>query len=225
MRLILAMSSLVLFFFQFVSAEERVLYEQVIDNKPALQTEATVYLGDRMLTQRKGAWKECITPKETLQVKKWGFNVVYKGNEPACKASLGSKDYTPTYELVPNQPMMDIVWKPKANKSKLCVRMIFGGTNYCAKKLSEDSVVEGETFIYEPNSFQQSWEYAGRNDDILKFAYSEFTDNFSRQAFSREFQIDLSEGNIAAYKGAIVEIVDATNVQITYKVIRNFESE
>ena len=103
--------------------------------------------------------------------------------------------------------------------------MLFGGTNYCAKKLAEDSVVEGETFIYEPNSFQQSWEYAGRSGDILKFAYSEFTDKFARQAFSREFQIDLSEGNIAAYKGAIVEIVDATNVQITYKVIRNFLPE
>ena len=35
----------------------------------------------------------------------------------------------------------------------------------------------------------------------------------------------LSEGNIAAYKGAIIEIVEATNVQIKYKIIRNFSSD
>jgi|TARA_B100001964_G_scaffold237736_1_gene301823 hypothetical protein len=29
----------------------------------------------------------------------------------------------------------------------------------------------------------------------------------------------------AAYKGAIIEIIEATNVQIKYKVIRNFSSD
>jgi len=59
----------------------------------------------------------------------------------------------------------------------------------------------------------------------LKFNYSEFTDGFAKQGFTREFQIDLLEGNIAAYKGAIIEIIDATNVQIKHKVIRNFSSD
>ena len=47
---------------------------------------------------------------------------------------------------------------------------------------------------------------------------------FLRESFSREFQVDLTEGNVAAYKGAIIEVIDATNVQIKYKVIRNFSS-
>ena len=44
------------------------------------------------------------------------------------------------------------------------------------------------------------------------------------QAFTREFQVDLSKGKIAAYKGAIIEILEATNVQIKYK-FRNFSSD
>jgi len=45
----------------------------------------------------------------------------------------------------------------------------------------------------------------------------------ARQAFTRDFEIDLDEGNVAAYKGAILEIQEATNVGITYKVIRGFQ--
>ena len=96
---------------------------------------------------------------------------------------------------------------------------------YCIKNLSAEDIIQNETFVYKENSFQQTIEYAGRNGDILKLNYSEFSDGFARQAFTREFQVDLSEGNIAAYKGAIIEIVEATNVQIKYKVIRNFASD
>ena len=42
---------------------------------------------------------------------------------------------------------------------------------------------------------------------------------------SREFTLDLSEGNVVAYKGAIIEILEVTNMQIKYKVIRNFSSD
>ena len=64
-----------------------------------------------------------------------------------------------------------------------------------------------------------------RSGNNLKFAYSEFTDGFSKQSYSREFQVDLTDGNVVAYKGAVIEIVEATNVLIKYKVIRNFATE
>ena len=34
--------------------------------------------------------------------------------------------------------------------------------------------------------------------------------------------IDLTEGNIVAYKGIILEVTDVTNVSIKYKVIKHF---
>ena len=65
----------------------------------------------------------------------------------------------------------------------------------------------------------------GGGGDILTFTYSEFTGGYARQAFTREFQVDLTEGNVAAFKGSIVEILEATNIKINYRVIRNFASD
>lgn len=49
-----------------------------------------------------------------------------------------------------------------------------------------------------------------------------FTNGLARDAFTREFSIDLSEDNTGAYKGAVFEIIKSTNSTIEYKVIRNF---
>ena len=67
-------------------------------------------------------------------------------------------------------------------------------------------------------------EYTGSNDDLLTFTYSEFRDSYAREALNREFQVDLGKGNIAGFKGVILETIEATNMSIRYKVIRNFQS-
>lgn len=206
---------------------ENTLYEETIYNQPGVGVEAEAYLGDRMLSQAKGEWKECITPVKTFSKKTMGWLYLYKGGEPICKSELKDKYYFPTYNNAVghgNDMGVQVRWKKKGKKSSLC-QCQMGLCGGCAKKLSEDDVKDGETFIYTNNSFQQTIEYAGRSGDILKLNYSEFSDGWARQAFTREFQVDLSEGPIAAYKGAIIEIIDATNVQIKYKVIRNFASD
>lgn len=210
-----------------VVTQNRTLYEETIYNKPVRGVEHEVYLGDRMLMQQIGEWKECITPQKTYSKTTFGWTGIYKSGEPICKVKLKDKYYRPTYVNATghgNETTQMVSWKGKKGKYKLC--QTAGGMNaYCVKKLNEDDVKVGETFIYKQNSFQQTIEYAGRSSDILKFNYSEFTGGFARQAFSREFQVDLSEGNVAAYKGAIIEVIDATNIQIKYKVIRNFSSD
>jgi len=215
------------FFAPYLLGSEKTLYEEVVFNKPEVASVTEVYLGDRMLSQQVGEWKECITPKKTLSKQNWGgAKFVFKANQPMCKLDLDSKYFTPTYHLAEGvSGIFPVRWKQKGNKSSLCACPPMASCGVCVKKLPEDAVKHGQTFIYSENSFQQTIEYSGRSDDILKFNYSEFSDGFARQAFTREFQIDLSEGNIAAYKGAIIEIINATNVQIKYKVIRNFSSD
>jgi len=209
-----------------LSSAENILYEETIYNLPNRGVETEVYLGDRMVSQQKGEWRECITPKRTFTKKSMGWTYSYRGGEPVCKVDLKSKYYSPTYdngEGFGNKTRQAVRWKKKGNKSSLC--QCAGICAACVKKLSEDDVEDGETFIYAKNSFQQTIEYAGRSGDVLKFNYSEFSDGWARQAFSREFQVDLNEGNVAAFKGAVLEIIEATNVQIKYKVIRNFASD
>ena len=100
---------------------------------------------------------------------------------------------------------------------------IMGMNNHCVKKLSSDDFKYENVFISQENSMQRVIEYAGKKGTIVKFIYSEFKDNMIRNAFTREFEVDLNEGNVVAYKGAIMEIIEATNATITYKVVRHFQ--
>ena len=207
------------------ASQAKTLYEHTTYNKPDLGVENEVYLGDRMLVQQVGEWKECITPHKTYSVDKFGTNAIYKGGEPMCKKELSDKKnyYWPNYNNSGGF-LLKVRWKERKGKYSLCQTSGMM-TAMCVKNLTKNDVEMGETFIYSANSFQQTIDYAGRNGDILKFNYAEYTDGFARQAFTREFQIDLNEGKIAAYKGAIIEVIEATNIQIKYKLIRNFSSD
>ena len=79
-------------------------------------------------------------------------------------------------------------------------------------------------FSISTNTFQQSIEYAGKSGTKLNFTYTEYKEGYARDAFTRNFEIDLSEGDVAAFKGAIIKIHSATNVSIVYEVMRNFQS-
>jgi hypothetical protein len=211
-------------------SQARTLYEEIIYNKPDPGVENEVYLGDRMLVQQVGEWKECITPHKSYNKVIMGTTGIYKAGQPICKTNLSDKFYSPTYANkfhAGKSFWIDVEWGKKKGKYSLCQRegSFIKLTAFCMKNLTEDDVKKGETFIYAENSLQQTIDYAGRSGDVLKFNYSEFSDNFARQAFTREFQIDLNEGKIAAYKGAIIEVIEATNIQIKYKVIRNFSSD
>ena len=74
------------------------------------------------------------------------------------------------------------------------------------------------------DSFQQPIEYLGKSKNILKFAYSEYSDDLARPSFFREFTVDLDEGKTVAFKGAVWEVIEATNAALTYKVVRYFPS-
>jgi len=213
-------------FSSIIGAVEKTLYKEISDNVPALNEEAEVFLGDRMLVQRTGSWRECITPKESYIKKRIGGWVYeLKADEPICKEQASSKGYFATYDSVKSSGSpyrMEIrLKKDKKDFYKLCwVEMGFNSA--CVKKLSKDLLEVGETFVFSENSFQQTIEYAGKSGSILKFIYSEFKDGFSRESFNRDFQVDINEGDIVAFKGAVLKIHEATNFSIKYSVIRHF---
>ena len=73
-----------------------------------------------------------------------------------------------------------------------------------------------------PLNFEQQLIYNGRVGDNLKFVYREFNKNMARSAFSQEVQYDLSESNIIGFKEVRIEVIEATNSNITYKVLKHF---
>lgn len=74
------------------------------------------------------------------------------------------------------------------------------------------------------DGFQQTLIYSGRIGSKINIAYREFSNDIARPAFNNDVEYDLSESMIIGYKGAEIEIVEATNRVIKYRVIRNFNA-
>jgi hypothetical protein len=74
------------------------------------------------------------------------------------------------------------------------------------------------------DGFQQTLIYSGRIGNKINIAYREFSNNTARPAFNNDVEYDLSESMVIGYKGAEIEIVEATNRMIKYKVVRNFNA-
>lgn len=94
------------------------------------------------------------------------------------------------------------------DKTKEC-----GSTKYVLnKKISAIST----------NAFQQTLIYNGKIGNRITLGYREFTSNQARPAFSNNVDYDLSESITIGYKGARLEILQATNTEITYRVLSGF---
>ena len=71
-------------------------------------------------------------------------------------------------------------------------------------------------------SFSQELIYNGCLGNAVKFLYREFIGDIIRAPFTQEIQYDLNESKIIGFKGARIEIVEATNMNLTYIVRKGF---
>ena len=88
---------------------------------------------------------------------------------------------------------------------------------------AESKLERSKAFKTKVDSLQQSIAYMGRDGGLLKFLYVESKNDIQRPEFNRDFLIDLTETPILSVKGAQVEIIDATDTDIKYRVIEYFE--
>lgn len=72
------------------------------------------------------------------------------------------------------------------------------------------------------DSFQQTLIYNGKVGNKVNIGYREFSSDLARPAFNNDFEYDLSESKQIGYEGALLDIIEAGNQQIKYKVIRSF---
>ena len=81
-----------------------------------------------------------------------------------------------------------------------------------------------KTKIIDQNNptFQQELIYNGRHEDNIKFLYRELSNDLMRPAFTQDIQYDLKESNTIGFKGVRIEIIEATNRYIKYRVSKSF---
>lgn len=76
----------------------------------------------------------------------------------------------------------------------------------------------------QPN-FRQELIYSGRSGNQIKVTYREYAGDFLRPGFTQDVQYDLGVENIIGFKGVRIQVVEATNTRLKYKVLRSFPSQ
>lgn len=100
----------------------------------------------------------------------------------------------------------------------ICGVSVFGA-KVCEKNVSFQRLRRPALTV---DGFQQTLLYSGRIGNKINISYREFSNSIARPAFNNDVEYDLGESMTIGYKGAEIEIIEATNRMIKYKVIRNF---
>ena len=77
------------------------------------------------------------------------------------------------------------------------------------------------------DSVKQELIYSGYSNGELKITYREYMNHFARESFFQlaTYEYSIPGSTIISFKGAEVEILDANNVQIKYRVLKGFREE
>lgn len=184
-------------------------------NLPTIGSESTVTLGESMLSKRTGYYVDCLIPNINF----FTSGVRMKSNTPMCADGTNANSFRATahggsvHTLVPSDEK-----RPR----RLCIYEGRGIYEACKEPLLDSDYQIVTNFVSQKNSFQQSIEYLGHTNQVLKFVYTEMYDDSARLSFNRNFEVDLRKGSTLTFKGASLEILDYSNSSVTYKVLENF---
>ena len=104
------------------------------------------------------------------------------------------------------------------NKQKICGVSTLNG-KVCTSNTEYKVTTQQATTA---DAFQQTLIYSGRIGNKINLSYREFSGSIARPAFNNDVEYDINQSNVVGYKGARLEIIEATNELIKYKVISNF---
>lgn len=194
--------------------------EEVLIDYPAIGIETTALVGEEMLSKGSQTTVNAINLKQSVSVGLTSGYTFSPGIYTQVGHSEGKIFYSPVnYGMVQRFFLADpyggmyIDHKEK----ELCGVSVFGGT-VCADADYEVTKHTRNDML----SFQQTLLYSGKIGNKINISYREFSNNKARPAFSNDVEYDLSDNNVIGYKGALLEILNANNLSIKYKVLRNF---
>ena len=93
------------------------------------------------------------------------------------------------------------------------------------RKLKPEQValISDSTYVdVKSPSFKQELVYNGGADDVIRFMYREFKNDMARPAFTQNLVYDLKQGNRVVFRSVELEVVDANNTEIRYRLLSGF---
>lgn len=185
-------------------------------------------IGDKLITTGEEEYQDALKIVESPEYISFGASTVkyrYSKNQ-IFPLSGSTKEWYLYYETKDKTERINYGVAVSRKDEKMIVPFVkldlHNGT--LATKKLEGFKTQKETFINNncSNCFKQEFIYNGKIGSSLKFIYREYVNDMIRPAFNQELQYDLNESYIVGFKGLRIEIVNATNTNIEYKILSSF---
>lgn len=192
-------------------------------SEPPVNSVNTVSVGDRMLSQGVATQREAlyfpVTQKTSFQ------HTIQQGYYPKRGEDEKYIQYGVSNESgagkIVDGPLSDPTQGLTLRKSDnaICVFTVYNMNIDCKTGLDFKQM---NWSTADASSFQQTLLYNGKVGSKINIGYREFSGDMARPAFNNAVEYDLNESRQIGYKGALLDIIDANNQTIKYKVIKNF---
>ncbi|MDZ7694309.1 MAG: hypothetical protein U5K69_24840 [Balneolaceae bacterium] len=85
---------------------------------------------------------------------------------------------------------------------------------------------DAESIPTQSGGFKIELVYQGRTGNTIKVLYREYNNDIARPAFTQVVEYDLDENGkgMIAFKGARIEVLEASSTEVKYQVIKGFEN-
>jgi hypothetical protein len=197
-------------------------------DRPPLNTEAQAELGDTIVEKGRFTTLDGLALHNMLV---WGDGVLLKKytispgtlrarQQDASFVYYFSDRMTVYDAMLGTAPLTGGLCVKKADKSYIRLFAVPGICRFTPKPLPSVDEVR-VTDVDEPG-FRQELIYNGRSVDMVKFLYREFSGDSVRPAFTQDIQYDLKDSSTIGFKGVRIEILNATNTKLNYRVLASF---
>lgn len=216
------------FLFGCAASQRSVAPIQKIFDTPQLHIENTAELGDTIVAKGKIYTydgiellnqvqagdgfiiiKFTVAPQKLLmKLEDDSWQYYYGDNVTAYDAIVGTKPVMGGLKLSRNEP------------GKIA---IFANSPHVTLSPNPEPKIEKlKVSALDKPSFKQELIYNGRAGNYVKFLYRELSNDMMRAPFNQEVQYDLSESSIIGFKGVRIEILNASNTTLQYRVLSSF---
>ncbi|WP_394165095.1 hypothetical protein [Neptunomonas phycophila] len=194
--------------------------EKTFIDTPPINSINTAFIGEHLLQQGNIANNDMLNVTAPTNIA--GYTIA-SGYFSKTGETREYEDYLPQ--------RIGLISKPWYKDTPVSIRLYKNNTKACVITLYAYAVCDEPELTHfvreriptiQPNSFMQTLIYSGKIGNRINIGYREFSNDIARAAYSNEVEYDLSVSNIIGYKGARLEVIEANNEMIKYKVLKKF---
>ncbi len=197
-------------------------YKRRIYDDVPLNTLVKSEIGDKLITKGEEDYQDALRINEisSFSISTVQFPYVKGDILPLSGQSYEWFLYFDREKKQTNYDHIGLAKNKKTNEIKPFISSLAG---FATKKIdllktSDDTFVNNNC----NNCFKQEFIFNGKVGNSLKFIYREYINDMARPAFNQDLQYDINESNIVGFKGLRIEVINATNTLIEYKILSSF---